>query len=616
MSRLDAATAQGSARRPSAVETPEKRMHLRAAKQLLLCFAFALLATSCKTQESAALPDDSQTAAPLPAVAISAQTGKEPLADPAGSTEGPAPGGAGSQRAPAAQPPAQEGVKTIDGSAVVKPAAEVVPLSQACQERLAEIDALDKAVPVYFDNTGRKPDEINADMLKAIDLCRGFVAECPGTEPAIRVKMILARMLFARCDWYNADLQSERRKLLEAKKPAPEPAELKERFLRYLIEAGTLAGQVLEGSAPASTERRLALKTLSDLEDKLAFVDYARHSEHFQKVRSYAKSVCEEYPDSRECSVIVVTVANSFINEGKYQEAVEYLDRMIKARPKDTQRPLYFDKLFEALTGVGDLERMEELVELMRAEYPLSLAEARDGMPRTQMEQWLCISAFWLGFIRMAQGDNAGAHDFFRMHVREANEHLKEDKDSGRSLQNNVCNIVLNFRTLDLLSVLEEHVGKVPKTELDLLWSTENKLSLKESRGKVVAILFRPPGDVRSSTFLQELQSLVNEHEKDGLVALSMGFLTGRSSPEADAADIEKQRADLQKLGVTLPAGYDPNRKEWNIFRALHATVGTASFAVLNRRGEYAWFLADPRDMDRQILRRVIERLLDEKAEG
>ncbi len=70
-------------------------------------------------------------------------------------------------------------------------------------------------------------------------------------------------------------------------------------------------------------------------------------------------------------------------------------------------------------------------------------------------------------------------------------------------------------------------------------------------------------------------------------------------------------RKDLKALGVSLPAGYDPDRKH-SIYQAVGATVGTPSFVVLNRKGEMAWYLQDPRDLDRKLMRRVIERLLAE----
>jgi hypothetical protein len=75
---------------------------------------------------------------------------------------------------------------------------------------------------------------------------------------------------------------------------------------------------------------------------------------------------------------------------------------------------------------------------------------------------------------------------------------------------------------------------------------------------------------------------------------------------------VQKMRDDMKKLNVSLPAGFDPDRKH-KIFSCLRGTVGTASFALIDRQGRLAWWLADPRDLDREILRRVVERLLKEK---
>ena len=75
---------------------------------------------------------------------------------------------------------------------------------------------------------------------------------------------------------------------------------------------------------------------------------------------------------------------------------------------------------------------------------------------------------------------------------------------------------------------------------------------------------------------------------------------------------LQRMRDELEQLGARIPGGFDPDRKKQSFFRATHGTVGTASCVVIDREGEMAYFMADPRDMDRQILRRVVERLLKE----
>jgi hypothetical protein len=180
----------------------------------------------------------------------------------------------------------------------------------------------------------------------------------------------------------------------------------------------------------------------------------------------------------------------------------------------------------------------------------------------------------------------------------------------GESIDN-VCPIIRDFRSKHLVEFIQTVYGKKPEVDFeDLVWITEEKLTLKESIGKVVVIVFRRPDDVRSATFLQAMDRLVKERREDGLVGLTMGYFSGRPNPETDAAKMDAWQKDLEKLGVTLPAGFDPDRKRQNIMRSLFATVGTASCTVINRKGEVVWWMADCRDLDKKIAARVIDRLL------
>ena len=130
--------------------------------------------------------------------------------------------------------------------------------------------------------------------------------------------------------------------------------------------------------------------------------------------------------------------------------------------------------------------------------------------------------------------------------------------------------------------------------------------------GCVVLFLFLESGDLKSRTFLQDIDRMVRERRGEGLRGIVLSYLMGKLSPEKETELMEGMRADLHRLGVGLPAGYDPDKEKQSIFQAVHANFGTATCVVFNRRGELAWYLQDPQDMDRQLSRKVIERLLDE----
>jgi hypothetical protein len=138
---------------------------------------------------------------------------------------------------------------------------------------------------------------------------------------------------------------------------------------------------------------------------------------------------------------------------------------------------------------------------------------------------------------------------------------------------------------------------------------TGAKRTLKESRGKVVGVLLRPPGNRRAQTFLEELDQLAKEQED--FAGITLGFYPSRASDKRIEGLRAALRRDIEELGLSLPAGFDATPGQ-SIFRTLHATVGSPSFLMFDRRGRFAWYRMDPMDLDRALLRRVAQRLLEE----
>jgi hypothetical protein len=88
-----------------------------------------------------------------------------------------------------------------------------------------------------------------------------------------------------------------------------------------------------------------------------------------------------------------------------------------------------------------------------------------------------------------------------------------------------------------------------------------------------------------------------------------VGLLWGAATPEDQ---VRAMAEELARLGVGMPAGFDPRFPDPPIFRAMGAIVGSPSFIAFDRGGRIAWFLPDPRPMDAGIAARVLERLLAE----
>jgi hypothetical protein len=258
---------------------------------------------------------------------------------------------------------------------------------------------------------------------------------------------------------------------------------------------------------------------------------------------------------------------------------------------------------------------MEALVHRRLAEYPERLGEkGLSRWDREAMSTWLDLGGFWLGYLRLTQGDGPGAREALLRHVSELDEKEARLRAKGGAL-GNVATIYRDQRSRDLLEFIDSNLGRRPAMDFDLgeLWCTRRRVTLSGSRGKVVLAVFRNPGDARAEPFLRAMEALWRREGPRGLEALTVGFLSGNRPPAEQA---RAMREDLERLQVGMPAGLDPHEKDPGIFRSLHAIVGSASFLVFDRSGRSAWYLPDPRPLDVAVATRVVERLLAEPPPG
>jgi tetratricopeptide (TPR) repeat protein len=480
-----------------------------------------------------------------------------------------------------------------------KPSTETAGLSAECAALFEEIQRLDKAVPVLFIDLTRPVEEIYADMLRCTDLSRTFLGKCGAAGQASSVKAIVARLELARLRRFREDVQK--------REPGISVQEVQRRYVEHVQGLKALAESAAKECGPGSDGRRTALRALLELNFEL---------QRFDEGRATAETLLQEYPEYTGRPHVHTSVGQHLLEERKYTEAARYLEKVLHEHPQDLECVQYNDILLNALLGDGDLEGVEELMQLIRVEYPTRLAGLTEShYLRRQYEQWLCMAPFWIGFARMALGDDAGSKAIFREHIADADARARQMKDEEKPVANDPCNITVEFRSKDLLDFIENYKGWVPATDLDLgdLWATEEHITLREARGKVVAAMFRMPRDRKSASFLQGIDAMVKAQGQAGLAGVTLGYLSGQPDPAQDAVLLQRMRDDLALLKVSLPAGFEPDRQGHQFFRQVHAIVGTPSFVVFDRKGQIAWFLADPQDMYLAVARRVIERLLAEK---
>ena len=128
--------------------------------------------------------------------------------------------------------------------------------------------------------------------------------------------------------------------------------------------------------------------------------------------------------------------------------------------------------------------------------------------------------------MKFALGDFQAAEEALEEHLRHLEEREAELGRVGRKLDK-VVEIYRDMRTRDVLRFLQEKAGRPAPAELDLGegWITEKQLLLAESRGKVVAVVFRRAGDMRSAPFLEHLSRFVALRRN--MEVVTMGFCMG-----------------------------------------------------------------------------------------
>lgn len=460
-----------------------------------------------------------------------------------------------------------------------------------CENLLAQLKSLRERIPFVFVDLKRKPSEINADILQSIRLAESFLSKCADSDALPSVKAHLARDLLKRYNVVKKELP-----------PGLSESERNDAATKYLNRVESLAKEASEKSAPESDAYLMAVGTLADS---------AAHALDFARQRTHAMNVLERRPDYEYRSKFIVDVARCYMHEGRYEEEVKFLRKWIPKCWDDPELVLYHNALIEALQGNGDLEGIEDLCMQMRGEYPSRMKTVESGFLRGGFEQWLYTNGFWIGFARYALGDVDGARKVWEECKALIDRYEEDLKEQGKELPN-VIKIIRQFRIRDHLVFQEQFQGKEPSVDLDpgIDWITEEKPTLKGLRGKVVALVFRPPRNKRAATFLQEVDRLVNKH--NDLAGITLGYYPNRVTPEGRQQRKQAMREDLEELGVSLPAGFDATPRQ-SIFRALHATVGSPSFLMFDRKGRLAWYRLDPTDLDRAVVRRVVERMIADK---
>jgi hypothetical protein len=525
-----------------------------------------LLATACSSPGTG-------TKATAPPVAT-------PSADPGEAREESAAPPAPDQPAPAGEEPAEVRLEPAafeagaNGSAMAEavPEPPCVELAAAIRERMASLQAA----------VEREPRESGAEreLLEAIASSESFLVHCGASGEASLVKAFLGWAL-----------------LRAAELPAGPESRLPKERLAQAARIRELGEEALSGAAAGSEERRLALSLLACA---------LTAAEDLPRQRELAAELLAAFPEAPERRRVIDAVQEGYLREKLYEERAAFLEGVTAVRAADAEGLSRIGTLVDALHGAGRLEEMLELLEVMREQYS-RLLSAQPSL-QGEAQAWADASGFRSGQARLALGQIEAARAAFRENIAHLERREAALAESGVELPEG-ARILRDFRSRRLLAFIEEHYGERPEIDLEaeVEWATAETVSLERARGQVVAILFRPPGERTSESFLRELDRLARSG--GGLVALTLSHLPGNLAAAQREQRLARLQADLAALDVKLAAGFDPTSGQ-TIFRRLGAVPGAPSLVVLDREGRFAWFCLSPGDLEWKTFERVAARLL------
>ena len=496
--------------------------------------------------------------------------------------------------------------------AAVKPAEPpALALSPECQAIYDELKKLRAGIPYIFHDLQRSHEDIDKDLIRSIELGDRFLKNCGESAYSAEVKASFARHLssrYKRQEFAYKDALTKQLglpKLTRAQR-AQVAAQVKSLMKSYLDRIEQLGQEALAASRPGDATHCEGLSVLADL----SFNYLGDNKSHIELSRQYIAAGCEDVLAGNQDYHF--NIGMSLLREGQYEQARDHILEVLKERSDRAQFVLYNICLFEALYALGDLEGVENLMIRVQEEYGERM---KDGsLPKSiwaQYQQWSLICDFWMGFASYGLGEVEVAQANFQRYVDRIDQMEQELAQAGKQLPS-VARIYRDFRAKDYKKYLEEFQGKVPSLDLDagVEWLTGKPVSLAAAReaGKVVAILFRQPRNLRAFSFLKLLNEL-QEQNPEKFIAVTLSFMPKGITPQARQQRADSLRGELQENDLGVSAGFDTTEK-YKVFRSLHATVGSASFIMFDSAGQAAWYHVDPTERDLNTLQRIADRLM------
>jgi len=472
-------------------------------------------------------------------------------------------------------------------TAQLEDAAQGKAVASECQKRVAELRQFMDAMPTNLRSIkGLEADKLGSEVTRHEGLCRSYLSTC-SSEPSDQIGAV--EFMYAK---HLQALKLRRQMDLLKGNPPNGRAILKGWLASYMGEVERLSASAFEKLPKDHPWRPDALQ--------LAGQAASAASRPEQAVEYFTKWL-KLYPDNPLADNVQLAAAKGLLDMGAYEKSLQVTLQGLEKYPSSDVLPTYAELVWKNYHSLGDFEGMTECVQDIEK---LCLRKLREpGLSegaRAGYERLIDYNGFRKGYVLFALGDFGAARQAFQEHIDMLDK--KEKEGGGLKPESNVY----RMRSTDCLNVVDLLAGLPAPIDFDLGqgWITRKHVRVAESSGKLIALVFRGVDNARSSTFLGPLSHFCAN--QPDIEMLTISFLRGPNSLKEVRDSLTAELGTLEYEGA---AGFDPDADKKQIFRKYHANVGSATFVILNRRGELVWFMQDPRGQDVQFAAELLKRV-------
>ena len=468
------------------------------------------------------------------------------------------------------------------------------PATGDCKRRLDKIRAAFQAVPAAVGGlTAREADTLALRVIAGLREAENYTIACANTAEVPEAHYYAVKFLHLLSKRQQTDIVRD----IQKTKPIDPSAALKARMAPFYRKVAQHADAAFKGLKDED-RRSESLQLLGWARSRLGKHELAR--DVYLKHR-------QTFPKSRHMALVMTALGRVYLDLEEFDTGIAALEKTMQ--DPNAYESEYYPDLGEVLWKLyerkGDLKGMQRCAERILSVYPLRAKSSRlTSAVREKYDRYVDVFGFRKAYALFALGRTEEARDAFTVHVARIDAKRDKLRAKGGDLQ--PVTSIYRERSARSLEFIERRLDRPAPQDFDLdrFWVTDQRTTIGDSAGKVIAVVFRGTGDQRSLTFLDLLDEYASQEDDVELVTVS--YLKSLTNIDEQ---LDKLRAELVSLEYESAGGIDPDGIGKKVFRAYGAFVGSATFVIIDRRGQPAWFQQDPRTVDVNFAKALLERL-------